>query len=82
MVASGGSRDGGSDKEHDDNLGDDDSHEHAEGIDRRIADRRGITLKRIVGIAQSHGVGHTAAEHAADGTKVVAVHAQHDDTYY
>ena len=39
-----------SDKEHDDDLGDDDSDKHAERINRSIADTRRIAIQGLVGV--------------------------------
>ena len=64
------------DKEHHDDLSYDDADEHAEGIDRGVADGGGIAPQRVVGIAEGHGIGHASAEDATDGAKIKLLGAQ------
>ena len=71
-----GRSDGLPDKEHHDDLSYDDADEHAEGIDRGVADGGGIAPQRVVGIAEGHGIGHASAEDATDGAKIKLLGAQ------
>lgn len=59
-----------SEQEKQEHLDDDDAEEHAERIDRGIADSRCIALDTIISIGECHRVGHAATKCSIDGAQV------------
>lgn len=47
-----------------------DPDEHAEGVDRGIAERGRVAMDSVIGIAEGHGVGHAATKDAANSAEI------------
>lgn len=65
----------------DEDLGDDDAHEHGQRVDRGVGDGGGVVVGDLVGVGQCRRVGIVAAHHA-DYLKVIhLIFSSRDDAY-
>ena len=68
-------------KEHDNNLGDDDSDKHSQRIHRGVADARGVAIQRLVGIGECHRIRHASTEDSTDASEIILLGLQDDEAH-